>query len=236
MAWPPHGPAHRHRPERILLTAISSPWSFKNRFEKKRLSVCPNTLQARKSHPARPPPAETPPPPPCCRQRGLYNLKKSHCAARKGLSRTSRRGSFQEESSKSAGTLQLPPRGHPGMKVGLSTALRPPECTRGHHGCGAWSRDPLQSSLVGTQDMVPPRAGDTVWSWGRSWMRWAEPAPGTSTNTVPVPCQDPIIPSPAASQEPGNHGTASGGSSRAAPPGQDGWVPTAPQEQPWQGA
>lgn len=31
---------------------------------------------------------------------------------------------------------------------------------------------------------------------------------------------------------PCNHGTASGGSSRAAPPSQDGWVPTAGALQP----
>lgn len=51
---------------------------------KKRLSVFPSTLQARKSHPARPPPTQTPPPL-RCRQRGLYNLKKSPCAARGGF-------------------------------------------------------------------------------------------------------------------------------------------------------
>lgn len=62
---------------------------------KKCLSVFPSTLQARKSHPARPPPTQTPPPL-CCHQRGLYNLKKSPCVAQGGFVQARR--SFQEES------------------------------------------------------------------------------------------------------------------------------------------
>ena len=169
-------PAHRSRLERIPLTAVSSSRSFKNRLKKKCLSVFPSTLQARKSHPARPPPTQTPPPPLRCRQRGLYNLKKSPCVAQGGLSRPGRRRSFQEKKLETCWHTSAPclPREQPGKKLGLSTSAAAPSTVR-RSTTGGGSRAALlpvtaqaspvlpQQRQAGThpgQAMLPiPRAG-----------------------------------------------------------------------------
>lgn len=158
---------------------------------KKRLSVFPSTLQARKSHPARPPPTQTPPPL-CCHQRGLYNLKKSPCVAQGGLSRPE--GAFRRKARNPlAHVSSLPPQG----AAGEETRARRKRCgsfdrAREHDGWREQSHTP--PGHCASQPGAPgAAAGGAPRSPGRSRTRWTEASP--CNRTKPAPRREPGIPS-----------------------------------------
>lgn len=165
MPVPSLHPAPRSQVKRSLITAVSSSQSFKNRFKKKRLSVFPSTLQARKFHPARPSPTQTPPPV-CCPQRGLYNHKESPWVAPGGSSRRGT-GSFQGERQKPAGTHQLQlSREQLGKKLGLSGSTAAPLTVKGSTVDGAEPRfSRLQQPRQGMFPVPRTAAGQDGPNW-----------------------------------------------------------------------